>query len=56
MNNKCNNCKRDLSYSERWDAYFCDYCNMWCEKKCDDPECWFCDERPETPHNEIIWL
>lgn len=52
MNNKCSHCKNNLSYSERWDAYFCEPCNDWNEKTCSDPDCFFCVNRPQRPVNE----
>ena len=49
MKNKCYSCKEDLSYSEKWDAYFCMHCNVWTEKACFDADCFFCVGRPERP-------
>ena len=40
---------QELDYSERWDAYYCKHCNIWSEKICTDPNCFFCDERPDRP-------
>lgn len=36
-------------YSARWDAYFCDACDVWLEAGCDDETCAFCALRPEKP-------
>jgi len=40
------NAKRQ--YSEQYDAYYCQQCRKWLESMCDDPNCEFCNERPET--------
>lgn len=45
----CDTCGEQNLYYRRWDAQFCPACNTWKEKKCDDPECWFCPGRPEHP-------
>lgn len=49
MKDKCYSCNEDLSYSEKWDAYFCKHCNIWSENRCTDPICFFCQDRPERP-------
>lgn len=36
------------------DAWACIDCNEWLEEACDDPECPFCNRRPETPY-EVYW-
>lgn len=39
-----------IFYSGKWDAFFCSTCNIWLEKSCGDPNCWFhCNDRPEKP-------
>lgn len=43
------NCKHPRSYSERWDAYYCNKCDAWIEDRCGDPDCEFCRDRPEKP-------
>lgn len=45
----CEICNSELSYNERFDAYFCVKCNDWKEKNCNDPACFYCNERPEKP-------
>jgi hypothetical protein len=45
----CEFCKCQRCYSERYDVYFCPYCNCWLESRCDDPECHFCKDRPRFP-------
>jgi hypothetical protein len=42
-------CGNRLKYNERYDAYYCDVCNRWNEKKCEDEKCFFCPDRPEKP-------
>jgi hypothetical protein len=36
-------------YSEQYDAYYDEETNEWIEDKCDEPNCEFCMNRPETP-------
>ena len=38
----------------RYDAWACRDCNEWLEKKCGDPACPYCKDRPETPY-EAYW-
>jgi hypothetical protein len=47
-----NDCKHDKRYFEEYDAFYCIKCMKWLEKKCDDPECEFCSERPERPEQK----
>jgi hypothetical protein len=46
----CSNEKR--SYSEEYDAYYCDFCNSWLEDTCGDSDCEYCNNRPEKPLKE----
>jgi len=46
---KCKKCNNFLVYYEKYDAFFCAYCNEWVESKCRDKECEFCKSRPEKP-------
>jgi len=46
LNNKGND---RILYSERYDAYYCSFCNEWLDPKCIDPECFFCPNRPDRP-------
>ena len=43
------NCEDIKQYSDKYDAYYCNACNIWLEDKCDDPECEFCPKRPICP-------
>jgi hypothetical protein len=45
-------CGDEGTYSDAVDAYYCARCNEWCEPRCDDPECWYCADRPEKPIQE----
>lgn len=45
---KCD-CGMKKSYIERYDAYACFTCNKWDGKRCEDAECSFCRDMPETP-------
>ena len=40
------------TYSEEYDAQYCETCNEWLEDTCDDPTCEFCIKRPLTPKEE----
>ncbi|MEQ8153273.1 MAG: hypothetical protein ABRQ25_00020 [Clostridiaceae bacterium] len=46
---KCKKCNNSWIYYEKYDTFFCAYCNEWIEKKCGDPDCDFCKDRPDTP-------
>jgi len=50
---KCN--KQTVKYSNKHDAYYCENCNKWLEKVCDDKTCKFCKGRPKTPKEIISW-
>jgi hypothetical protein len=45
----CEVCSRTKEYNEKYDAFFCSFCNEWKEKECGDPECEYCAQRPPTP-------
>ena len=41
-------CGVPVSYSERWDACYCEECLTWLEPACMEKDCRFnCRERPE---------
>jgi len=50
----CARCGGDTIRIDKWDAYACRRCNIWCEKGCTDPRCEFCAKRPESPRN-VNW-
>ena len=39
-------CGAKKSYSDEYDAYYCNSCQQWLEDKCSDPTCEFCANRP----------
>lgn len=39
---------------DKYDAWACMTCNKWKDKACNDPQCQFCSNRPETPY-EVYW-
>ena len=45
-------CNSKKKFSDQYDAYYCASCNEWMESKCDDPECEYCNNRPDKPVNE----
>ena len=45
----CKRCSTCISYSEKFDAYYCERCNIWLEEKCVDPLCDVCSTRPIRP-------
>jgi len=48
----CDICYRRLKYNRDYDSYFCSRCNQFKERKCNDPECVYCPERPDRPIKE----
>ena len=53
----CDCCKEKRQYSDRFDAYYCNSCDIWLEKKCSDKTCGFCAERPEHPSEaNNLWI
>ncbi|AYO31667.1 hypothetical protein D2962_14630 [Biomaibacter acetigenes] len=46
---RCKRCNKFLIHYDRYDAFFCAFCNIWTEGKCSDPSCQFCRNRPERP-------
>jgi len=38
-----------LKYSETYDAYYDGKTMTWIERRCEDPSCGFCSQRPERP-------
>jgi len=46
---KCKYCHINLFYFYKYDAVCCPRCNIWTETKCNDPNCEFCKNRPESP-------
>jgi hypothetical protein len=46
---RCLQCGRMVSYSQRYDAYFCMPCDIWCEPTCAEPACTYCGARADRP-------
>lgn len=47
-----------IRYSQLYDAIYDDIELVWLEKKCSDPECEFCADRPEFPEfdkEDRVW-
>lgn len=49
FNVQCPHCGRLVSYSQRYDSYFCMPCNRWLEQQCSEPLCEFCAGRSNEP-------
>jgi hypothetical protein len=45
----CNRCNERIVHNEQHDAYFCPRCRRWIERRCGDPTCQFCRQRPARP-------
>ena len=45
----CKRCNTLISYSEKFDTFYCAECNIWLEEKCVDPLCEACATRPIRP-------
>ena len=46
---QCDACGQIRFYCDKFDAYFCAFCNRWLETACSDPHCEYCKARPATP-------
>lgn len=44
-------CGHFRGYCYLHDALFCEYCNMWLEDTCKDPNCVHCKNRPSKPRD-----
>ncbi len=55
MNREFKQCCSSKKYNERYDAYFCSFCDVWIEEKCSDMDCEFCKDRPFRP-SEIVYF
>lgn len=49
FNVQCPHCRRIVSYSQRYDSFFCMPCNRWLEQQCSEPVCEFCAGRAKEP-------
>jgi len=52
--NLCPNCYIETKYNTKYDAYYCESCNIWTESKCHTDECMFCTKRPNKPSDEDV--
>lgn len=39
----------DMAFSDRYEAYYCQPCNIWLEPLCDETDCPFCAPIPLRP-------
>jgi len=39
-------------YSEEYDTFYCEKCNIWIEDICTDRDCVYCNSRPSTPNEQ----
>lgn len=49
LNEDCIVCGTRLKYSNKYGALYCPTCNAWRSEKCDDTNCWACNNRPDKP-------
>lgn len=42
-------CGSEKKYNKYYDSLYCELCNKWLERKCDDADCGYCAERPDRP-------
>lgn len=47
--NHCPDCLEILSYNDEFDSTYCSDCDEWRDVPCEDPNCEFCEARPEKP-------
>jgi len=45
-------CGKQADYFHRFESHYCKICNVWLEKRCDDPDCKYCVDRNKKPLNE----
>jgi len=45
----CKRCETEVTYSEKFDTFYCTTCNLWLEERCVDPLCKMCAKRPIRP-------
>ena len=49
LEDKCPSCGESKYMNYKYDAIFCLKENKWLESGCQDPECEFCNNRPDKP-------
>lgn len=45
----CTICGKEGNRNSIYDAYACEFCDVWLETGCNDPKCEFCSTRPLKP-------
>lgn len=45
----CKKCNQKTLYNEKYDADYCDKCDEWIDKECNDLMCSYCISRPSKP-------
>jgi hypothetical protein len=50
----CYKCGGDRTFSDVYDSYYCQNCNMWLEDLCPDEDCGYCKNRPEKPLTHLM--
>lgn len=53
IENVCSNCFGMTKLNERYDAYYCEVCDMWTETVCEHKDCYYCKDRPAKPSDCI---
>lgn len=48
----CIVCGSRLRYSKKYGALYCHTCDAWRSAKCNDPDCWACNNRPDKPSDD----
>lgn len=54
LHSECPVCGEDTFFYDRYDSIVCFYCDAWFSKACDDVNCPFCSDRPETPSQALL--
>jgi hypothetical protein len=49
----CPICNRPQKHSKRYDAFYCEDCNIWLEPVCGNRNCEFCANRPKNPVRNV---
>lgn len=53
IHSHCLVCLQPLYYNDEFDSSYCAECNEWREESCSDPNCEYCQGRPEKPSDCI---
>lgn len=52
VNEDCIVCGTRLKYSKKYGALYCPKCDAWRSEKCNNPDCWECNNRPDKPSDD----